>query len=86
MDSSKRRRKGTWMTHDDNTYTDTNNVVGSLKSGTVVDPYEFFDKESYLDGDRVHRGQDAYAKTKFNQLASDNLPIDRIIPDTRNAM
>lgn len=81
MDASRRA----WMTHDvtSNAYTDPNRPH---KSGAVVDPYELFDKETYLAGDRVHLGQDAYAKTKFNQLASDNLPIDRTIPDTRNHM
>jgi len=51
-----------------------------------ADPFENFDQEGYLRGDRVHRGEDTYAKTKFNQLASDNLPMDRAIPDTRNPM
>jgi len=50
------------------------------------DPFEFFDVESYLAGDRIKKGQDAYAKTKFNQAASDKLSIDRPIPDTRNYM
>jgi len=47
--------------------------------------FENFDQENYLKEDEVSRGQDAYAKTKFNQYASDHLPMDRRIPDTRNA-
>jgi hypothetical protein len=58
----------------------------STWDNTERDPLEFFDQEGYLAGDRTHRGQDNYAKTKFNQLASDNLPMDRSIPDTRTPM
>lgn len=49
-----------------------------------ANPFENFDQEAYLSGDRVQLGDDSYGKTKFNQYASDYLPINRNIPDTRN--
>jgi len=68
------RPESTWNTQDQ-----FNSVDPSSPN-----PYENFDQDAYLREDEVRRDQDAYAKTKFNQYASDHLPIDRDIPDTRN--
>lgn len=54
-----------------------------LKTGDTLGR---FDKLSYLEADRVVRVEDAYNKAKFNQISSDNLQLNRSIPDTRNAM
>ncbi|ODM95006.1 Polypeptide N-acetylgalactosaminyltransferase 2 [Orchesella cincta] len=79
----------TWVTNnrgqDSHSSTHHQQQTG-YSSGVVTDPFESFDQEVYLHGDKVLRGQDAYGKTKFNQVASDNLPIDRSIPDTRHPM
>lgn len=43
----------------------------------------FFDETGYVAGGTLKPGEDAYGKNKFNQLASDKLPSNRPIPDTR---
>ena len=43
-----------------------------------------FDTEAYLGPKRVRNGGDGFTRNKFNQIASDNLPIDRSVPDTRS--
>ncbi len=75
QDTFRRPAESTWMSQDSN---------GLFDSSANANPYENFDQEAYLREDEVRRDQDAYAKTKFNQYASDHLPIDRDIPDTRN--
>jgi polypeptide N-acetylgalactosaminyltransferase len=47
--------------------------------------WQYFDERSYIDAKAVSAGQDAYAKNKFNQAASDKLASNRPIPDTRSA-
>ena len=47
-------------------------------------PWYEFDAKKYIDKKRVHAGEDAYAKNKFNQAASDNVKLTRDVPDTRN--
>lgn len=44
-----------------------------------------FDSKAYIDAHRLREGQDAYETNKFNQKASDDLPLDRDIPDVRNS-
>ncbi|KAI6189473.1 Polypeptide N-acetylgalactosaminyltransferase [Aphelenchoides bicaudatus] len=46
-------------------------------------PWNKFDKEAFLVKDRLKEGEDRYAKNKFNQAASDQIPMDRSIPDSR---
>ncbi|CAG7721465.1 unnamed protein product, partial [Allacma fusca] len=58
----------------------------SQASSAYSNPFEYFDEEAYLRDDRIHPGQDAYGKTKFNQKASDTIAINREIPDTRIPM
>lgn len=43
----------------------------------------FFDAAGYVAGATLKPGEDAYAKNKFNQAASDRLASNRDIPDTR---
>lgn len=42
-----------------------------------------FDEAGYIAGGTLKPGEDAYARNKFNQMASDKLPSNREIPDTR---
>lgn len=44
----------------------------------------YFNEKAYIDKTRVKPGEDAYAKNKFNQAASDDIPSNRDIPDARN--
>ncbi|CAH2076007.1 unnamed protein product, partial [Iphiclides podalirius] len=44
----------------------------------------YFDEGGYVSGGV--RDNDPYVRNRFNQAASDNLPSNRAVPDTRNAM
>ncbi|KOA95836.1 Polypeptide N-acetylgalactosaminyltransferase 2, partial [Operophtera brumata] len=44
----------------------------------------YFDEGGYVAGGS--RDQDPYVRNRFNQAASDSLPSNRPVPDTRNAM
>lgn len=44
----------------------------------------YFDEGGYVAGGS--KDQDPYVRNRFNQAASDNLPSNRIVPDTRNTM
>ncbi|XP_032515092.2 polypeptide N-acetylgalactosaminyltransferase 2 [Danaus plexippus] len=44
----------------------------------------YFDETGYVTGGV--RDNDPYVRNRFNQAASDNLPSNRLIPDTRNSM
>ena len=46
--------------------------------------WQYFDEKGYIDKTRLLSGQDAYAKNKFNQAASDRIKSNRDIPDTRH--
>jgi len=48
--------------------------------------WQYFDEKAYIDKTKLHRGQDAYARNKFNQAASDQLVSNREIPDSRHAL
>ena len=54
-----------------------------MKDGKLK--WQYFDEKSYIDKTRVKPGQDAYARNKFNQAASDQLKSDRNIVDSRHA-
>lgn len=45
----------------------------------------YFDEKKYLAKTKVKDGQDAYMRHKFNQVASDNFPSNRRVPDVRHA-
>ena len=46
--------------------------------------WQYFDEKSYVDKKKIQPGQDAYARNKFNQAASDQLKSDRNIADSRH--
>lgn len=46
-------------------------------------PWHKFDVKSYIDAGRIKNKNDAYKTAAFNQLVSDDVPMDREIPDTR---
>ena len=48
-------------------------------------PWEEFNESGYIDKTRVSSGGDAYARNKFNQVASDNTKSNRDVPDTRQS-
>ena len=61
--------------------------AGPDSGGAVGDrrlSWEYFDVKEYLDKTRVQPGQDAYARNKFNQAASDRIKMNRDVPDTRH--
>lgn len=49
-------------------------------------PWKHFDAAAYIDKTRVPKGGDKYIKNKFNQEASDDLQVDRNVPDTRSPL
>ncbi|XP_039274686.2 polypeptide N-acetylgalactosaminyltransferase 2-like [Styela clava] len=61
---------------------ETNLERSSLHDGVS---WKNFDGESYIGPKRVKAGGDKYKRNKFNQEASDNIPMDRKVPDTRHA-
>ncbi|XP_028163845.1 polypeptide N-acetylgalactosaminyltransferase 2-like [Ostrinia nubilalis] len=52
--------------------------------GTGSTGRTYFDEGGYVAGGL--RDSDPYVRNRFNQAASDNLPSNRPVPDTRNAM
>nr|CAH7721745.1 unnamed protein product [Callosobruchus chinensis]CAH7736805.1 unnamed protein product [Callosobruchus chinensis] len=46
--------------------------------------WEYFDEKAYIQRGKLHIGEDPYIRNRFNQMASDHLPSNREIPDTRN--
>ncbi|XP_067623604.1 polypeptide N-acetylgalactosaminyltransferase 2 [Eurosta solidaginis] len=48
--------------------------------------WEYFDEAGYIRGGALRTGEDPYIRNRFNQEASDALPSNRDIPDTRNPM
>ncbi|EFA01652.1 polypeptide N-acetylgalactosaminyltransferase 2 isoform X1 [Tribolium castaneum] len=48
--------------------------------------WNYFDETGYVSRGGLRQGEDPYIRNRFNQEASDNLPSNREIPDTRNAM
>ena len=71
-------------------------VIEALKAKTTFPPalvpvmatdqlsWQYFDEKQYIDRTRLKQGQDAYARNKFNQQASDRIKSNRDIPDTRH--
>ena len=47
--------------------------------------WQYFDEDVYIDRTRLQPGQDAYARNKFNQAASDRIRSNRGVTDTRHA-
>lgn len=48
--------------------------------------WNYFDESGYISRGGLRVGEDPYIRNRFNQEASDSLPSNRDIPDTRNAM
>lgn len=48
--------------------------------------WNYFDEAAYVSRGGLREGEDPYVRNRFNQEASDNLPSNRDIPDTRNKM
>lgn len=58
------------------------NVVNTL-SYDSRQTWQYFDEKNYVKGNALKEGEDPYLRNKFNQQASDHLPSNREIPDTR---
>ncbi|XP_022913493.1 polypeptide N-acetylgalactosaminyltransferase 2 [Onthophagus taurus] len=48
--------------------------------------WNYFNENSYISRGGLLDGEDPYVRNRFNQQASDNIPSNREIPDTRNKM
>ena len=46
--------------------------------------WKYFSESSYITGNTLRAGEDAYARNKFNQAASDKIASNREVPDTRS--
>lgn len=55
-------------------------------SGHSGGDWEYFDEAGYIRGGALRTGEDPYIRNRFNQEASDTLPSNRDIPDTRHPM
>ena len=59
-------------------------VLTSMGSSEAEIDWQYFDEHTYIEAKAVKEGEDAYARNKFNQLASDGIASNRHIPDTRS--
>ena len=59
-------------------------VLTSMGSSEAEIDWQYFDEHTYIEAKAVKEGEDAYARNKFNQLASDRIASNRNIPDTRS--
>lgn len=53
-------------------------------SGSGGVRWQYFSEAGYIAGDSLRGGEDKYARNKFNQEASDKIPSNRGVPDTRS--
>lgn len=61
------------------------NGLGGV-AGVGNGEWEYFDEAGYIRGGALRTGEDPYTRNRFNQEASDALPSNREIPDTRHPM
>lgn len=68
-------------------------AVGRLAMGSIGGraasgggEVEYFDEAGYIRRGALRSGEDPYIRNRFNQEASDALPSNREIPDTRSPM
>jgi polypeptide N-acetylgalactosaminyltransferase len=66
-----------------------NHHLASLASNSVSEvvprvSWDYFDEHGYIKRGGLRTGEDPYIRNRFNQQASDSLPSNRDIPDTRN--
>lgn len=61
---------------------------GSGVEGTVDNrvTWNYFDESGYIRRGGLKLGEDPYVRNRFNQEASDSIPSNRDVPDTRNLM
>ncbi|XP_013105881.2 polypeptide N-acetylgalactosaminyltransferase 2 [Stomoxys calcitrans] len=59
---------------------------GAAGGGGGGGDWEYFDEAGYIRGGALRTGEDPYIRNRFNQEASDALPSNREIPDTRHPM
>lgn len=91
-----RLREGVTVSHflgdDQSASTSPNsNHLGALASYSSSDvspqiSWDYFDEQGYIKRGGLRTGEDPYIRNRFNQQASDSLPSNRDIPDTRNLM
>lgn len=62
------------------------NAFGGGGTGNGLGEWEYFDEAGYIRGGALRTGEDPYIRNRFNQEASDALPSNREIPDTRHPM
>lgn len=61
-------------------------IIHSSSSVTSQLSWDYFDEHGYIKRGGLRSGEDPYLRNRFNQQASDMLPSNRDIPDTRNHM
>lgn len=66
------------VTHEDKSLT------LKTKDNPLQIEWQYFDERSYIIKTVVNPGENPYSRNKFNQDASDNVPSNRDIPDTRH--
>lgn len=59
---------------------------GAGGGGGSATEWEYFDEAGYIRGGALRTGEDPYIRNRFNQEASDALPSNREVPDTRHPM
>lgn len=69
-----------------NNYNTNNDLVAGTHSQTFDGrlSWDYFDERAYISRGALREGEDPYVRNRFNQQASDSLPSNRDIPDTRN--
>lgn len=77
------------FSNDTSWFSNNNNLVIQSSPASLLpsesSKEQFFDETSYLRAATLPPNSDPYKSNKFNQQASDNLPTDRAIPDTRHS-
>jgi polypeptide N-acetylgalactosaminyltransferase len=61
-------------------------TLGVVGPGTSAQGWGYLDEKAYIANGALRPGEDPYARNRFNQQASDSLPSNRHIPDTRAEM
>lgn len=60
--------------------------MAAVASSDPRPSWDYFDEAGYIQRGGLRTGEDPYVRNRFNQMASDLLPSNRNIPDTRNQM
>lgn len=83
-----RLRDGETISHVTNSSTSVNEALSSHTSSNIISQFswDYFDEQGYIKRGALRVGEDPYIKNRFNQQASDLIPSNRGIPDTRNFM